>query len=91
MLNKSSLLAPALGVTKIIIIMYWVTLCCPAQVDLDDQQTLLSTVDLVLTSLDQLLFTWKMLFGLVTKQATLMRRSTLLTVSLPWAGCKWSA
>jgi hypothetical protein len=43
----------------------------------------LSTVDLlVLTSLDQLLFLLKILFTLFTKQATLMRRSTV--PSLPF-------
>ncbi len=41
----------------------------------------LSTVDLlVLTSLDQLLFILKILFSFVTKQATLKRRSTVLSL-----------
>jgi hypothetical protein len=43
----------------------------------------LSTVDLlVLTSLDQLIFKLKILFAFVTKQATLMRRSTVLSLPL---------
>ncbi len=42
----------------------------------------LSTVDLlVLTSLDQLLFTLKILFTFLTKQATIMRKSTVLSLS----------
>jgi hypothetical protein len=60
----------------------------------------LSTVYLlVLTSLDQLLFLIKILFAYVTKQAALMRRSTVLSlspsVSVPWNGlrrvrvCAW--
>ncbi len=41
----------------------------------------LSTVDLlVLTVLDQLLFILKMLVTFLTKQATLMRRSTMLSL-----------
>ncbi len=41
----------------------------------------LSTVDLlVLTSLDQVIFIMKILFNFVTKQTTLMRRSTVLSV-----------
>jgi hypothetical protein len=43
----------------------------------------LSMVDLlVLTSLDQLLFTWKILSTSFTKQAALMRRSTVPSLSL---------
>jgi len=43
----------------------------------------LSTVDLlVLTRLDQLIFILKILFTSVTKQATLMRRSTVLILPL---------
>jgi hypothetical protein len=43
----------------------------------------MSTVDLlVLTSLDTLLFTLKILFPFDTKQATLMRRSTVLSLLL---------
>jgi hypothetical protein len=40
-LNKSSCLAPALGVTKFINVrdMIWVTLCCAAKLNLDVQQT----------------------------------------------------
>ncbi len=50
----------------------------------------LSTVDLlVLTTLDQLLFILKKLFKFFTKQAILMRRSTVLSlppsVSIPWS------
>ncbi len=42
-----------------------------------------STVDLlVLTSLDQLLLTLAKLFSFLTKQATLMRRSTVLSAPL---------
>jgi len=41
-----------------------------------------STVDLVLTSLDELHFILKILFTYVTKQATLMWRSTVLSLSL---------
>jgi hypothetical protein len=42
-----------------------------------------SEVDLlVLTNLDQLLFILKMLFTFFTKQATLRRKSTLLSLSL---------
>jgi len=58
----------------------------------------LSTVDLlVLTSLDQLLFILKILLNSFTKQAILMRRSTVLslTLSISWmetdewrAGCQ---
>ncbi len=41
------------------------------------------TVDLVvLTSLDQLIFKVKIFLTFVTKQATLMRRSTVLSLSL---------
>jgi len=39
-------------------------------------------VDLVLTSLDLLLFILKLLFSFVTKQATLRKRSTVLRFSL---------
>jgi hypothetical protein len=43
----------------------------------------LVTVDLlVLTSLDQLILKLKILFGFVTKQATLMRKSTVLSIPL---------
>jgi hypothetical protein len=43
----------------------------------------LSTVNLlVLTSLDQLIFKLKILFTFVTKQVTLMRRSTVLSLPL---------
>jgi len=43
----------------------------------------LSTVNLlVLTSLDQLIFKLKILFTFFTKQATLMRRSTVLSLPL---------
>jgi hypothetical protein len=43
----------------------------------------LSMVDLlVLTSLDQLIFVLKILFTLVSKQATLMRRSAVLSLPL---------
>jgi len=43
----------------------------------------LNTVDLiVLTSLDELLFIFKMLFTFFTKQVTLMRRSTVLSLPL---------
>jgi len=43
----------------------------------------LTTVDrLVLTSLDKLRFTLKILFSFVTKQATLMRRPTVLSLQL---------
>jgi hypothetical protein len=48
---------------------------------------MLCTIDLlVLISLYQLLFKLKILFSFVTKQATLMRRSVVLTpsVSVPW-------
>jgi hypothetical protein len=53
----------------------------------------LSAVELlVLTSLDQLLFILKILFTFFTKQATLMRRSTVLSLPLqlvfPGWGCK---
>jgi hypothetical protein len=41
----------------------------------------LSTVDfLVLTSLDQLIFKLKIIFSFFAKQATLMRRSTVLSL-----------
>ncbi len=41
----------------------------------------LTTVDrLVLTSLDKLKFTLKILFNFVTKQATLMRRPTVMNL-----------
>jgi hypothetical protein len=41
-----------------------------------------STVDLlVLTSLDQLLFVYKILFTFFTKQATLIRMSTVLSLT----------
>jgi len=43
----------------------------------------LSTVDLLaLTSLDQLISILKILFTFVAKQATLMRRSTVLSLPL---------
>jgi hypothetical protein len=43
----------------------------------------LSTADiLILTSLEQLLLTFQTLFTLFTKQATLMRRSTVLSLPL---------
>jgi hypothetical protein len=43
----------------------------------------LSAVDLlVLTSLDQLLFIMKILFKCFTKQATVLRRSTVLSLPL---------
>jgi hypothetical protein len=43
---------------------------------------MLSTVDLlVLTSLDQLGFKLKILFSFFTKQATLLRRSTVLSLT----------
>ncbi len=46
-------------------------------------EAILSTNDLfALTSLDQLLFVLKILFTYVTKQATLMRRSTVLSLPL---------
>jgi hypothetical protein len=44
---------------------------------------MISTVDLLaLISLDQLLFILKILFTYVTQQATLMRRSTVLSLPL---------
>jgi hypothetical protein len=44
---------------------------------------MLSTVDLlVLTGLDQLLFILKIFFTFFTKQATLMRRSTVLELGI---------
>jgi hypothetical protein len=42
----------------------------------------LSTVDLVLISLDQYVFILKILFTFVTDQATLMRKSTELGLSI---------
>ncbi len=51
----------------------------------------LNMIDLLeLTSSDQLLFIWKILFTMFTKQATLMRMSTTLSLSKtsqdkPWA------
>jgi hypothetical protein len=43
----------------------------------------ISTVDLlVLTGLDQLIFKLNKIFTFVTKQATLMRRSTVLSLPL---------
>ncbi len=51
---------------------------------------MLSTVSLVvLTSLDQLLLIMKMLFSYFTKQATLMRRSTVLIPSLSKYSLEW--
>jgi hypothetical protein len=51
---------------------------------------MISTVDLfVLTSLGHLLYKLNILFSFYTKQATLMRRSSVLSlppVSIPWLG-----
>jgi hypothetical protein len=46
------------------------------------RKALQSVVLLVLTTLDQLLFVLKMLFTFVTKQATSIRRSTVLSLPI---------
>ncbi len=51
----------------------------------------MSTVDLlVLTSLDKLLFILKILFAFFTKQATFMRRSTVLSIHLQLVFPGWT-